>query len=303
MNIKYIPESDIRGLAGFYFLALFLWPLYLFVLPAIFYSCGYWTVLPMIFPGLFLFTWMGFLMHESWHKYVPNVNSGFFYTVFSLMLLSDPQLYNIIHKTHHGEVHSYNDAEFHPLGEIKSRGLRVLYSWLEVVFGIAFLVAAASLTVPRDPRFAGTYRLWKLVVSTAAWLAFYGALAFLSHSVFAIPLSMVTGVYIATFWSGSFFLHQSQLVEHGNLIVAGNFKQRNLQVRNLGHSGIIERLFLFLTHDDSREHVLHHSMTAVHTRPFPGVIPLPEKAIIITLPDYVRILGRMLTGKVDFLMQ
>jgi hypothetical protein len=49
----------------------------------------------------------------------------------------------------------------------------------------------------------------------------------------------------------------------------------------------------------SREHVLHHTMPDTHSRPFPGEFPLPESAIMITMRVYLRILGRMLVGKVD----
>jgi hypothetical protein len=112
-------------------------------------------------------------------------------------------------------------------------------------------------------------------------------------------LIRIVALYILIFWLGSFFLHQSQLIEHGNLIVEGDFFRRNTQTRNLKRSGIMERIFLFLTHNDSREHVLHHTKTAVHSRPFPEIIPLPEKAVSISMVDYIRILSGMLIGKTE----
>jgi hypothetical protein len=56
-------------------------------------------------------------------------------------------------------------------------------------------------------------------------------------------------------------------------------------------------IYLFLTHNDSREHVLHHTLTSIHSRPFPGGIPLPDEAVMITVGDYLRILGQLLIGK------
>ena len=88
-------------------------------------------------------------------------------------------------------------------------------------------------------------------------------------------------------------------MEHGNLIVEGDFHRRNMRSRNLKPSGIAEKLFLFLTHNDSREHVLHHTLTNVYSRPFPGTVPLPEGAVMITLREYFQILQRMLAGRVD----
>jgi hypothetical protein len=112
-------------------------------------------------------------------------------------------------------------------------------------------------------------------------------------------MSQALLAFALTYWLGSFFLHQSQLVEHGNLIINGTFYQRNIRTRNLLPGGIFEKIFLFFTHNDSREHVLHHTMPDTHSRPFPGEFPLPESAIMITMRVYLRILGRMLVGKVD----
>lgn len=294
-----IPEARVRKLAIYDYLVLILWPLFLFLLPPIFNFSIWLAMLYMIFPGLYIFTWVGYLMHESWHKYLPNVSNSFFYNVFALMLLSDPQLYDIVHSTHHGQVNTYEDAEFHPLGQIKSRGLRILHNWLEVLFGTAFLVVAANLTVPFNPLYTKKYRWWKLPVSTAGWVVFFGGLGWLSHLVFDVSAGRVFLSYGLSFWISSFFLHQSQLVEHGNLFVEGTFRERNLYTRNLSPAGAPEKIFLFLTHNDSREHVLHHTHTRLHTRPFPGLIPLPEGAVWITLGDYVRILGRMLAGSAE----
>jgi fatty acid desaturase len=297
MSDEFISEARLRKLAVYNYLVLALWPVYLFLLPPIFAYSIWLALLYMIFPGLYIFTWVGYLMHESWHKYLPNVSNRFFYNAFALMLLSDPQLYNIVHSTHHGQVNTYEDAEFHPLGEIKSRMLRILTNWLEVVFGTAFLVMAANVTVPRNPLFAKKYRWWKLPASTLAWTVFFGGVGYFSHLVFHIGLGQVYLSFGLSFWLGSFFLHQSQLVEHGNLFVEGTFKERNLYTRNLKPVGLAEKIFLFLTHNDSREHVLHHTHTRLHTRPFPGTMPMPPEAVWITMGDYLRILGRMLVGK------
>ncbi len=299
MSNNLISEARVRKQAFYYYLVLVLWPVYLFILPAVFVYGGWWVLIYLIFPGLYLFTWLGFLMHESWHKFVPTVNNRFFYNAFAFMILSDPQLYFIVHGWHHSQVHTYQDAEFHPLGEIKSRFLRLLNNWFEVIFGVAFIVGMASLIVPRDLRFARKYRYWKSPISIGVWAIFLGVTGYLSHLTFNVTLSQVLLSFGLIYWVGSFFLHQSQLIEHGNLIIEGAFSQRNIKTRNLQPKGLIEKTFLFLTHNDSREHVLHHTQTSVHSRPFPGTINLPEKAVFITMSDYCRILGRMLAGKVD----
>lgn len=90
-------------------------------------------------------------------------------------------------------------------------------------------------------------------------------------------------------------LHQSQLIEHGNVIGEGDWNVRNLLTRNLNSDGILEKFFLFMTHGDSREHVLHHTLVKVYSRPFPGKVPMPEQAVYIRLKSYLPILWGMLT--------
>jgi fatty acid desaturase len=89
----------------------------------------------MIFPGVLLFTWVGYLMHESWHKYVPNVPNGLFFSVLSWMLLTDPQLYKMLHGGHHMNVNSWEDRELHSLGKISDLVLMMIYNYVEVILG------------------------------------------------------------------------------------------------------------------------------------------------------------------------
>jgi len=301
MTTTVVPENLIRRQAVKYWLVLFLWPAYLFFLPPVFARLGIFSLVYMIFPGIYLFTWVGFLMHESWHKYVPNLPNGFFYNAFALMLLSDPQLYQMTHGFHHSKVHTYEDAEFHPVGEVRNRAIRIIYNWLEVIIGVAWLVLIASLAVPLDPRFSKRYRIWKLPISILAWVIIMGGIGFLAHTVFGVSLVQIVVPFVASIWLNSFALHQSQLIEHGNLYVDGTFDERNVWTRNLKKAGVIEAVILFFTHGDAEEHVLHHTLTKQYLRPFPGVVPLPEKAVSITFRDYLGILGRILQGKPDHL--
>jgi hypothetical protein len=203
------------------------------------------------------------------------------------------------HSTHHVQIHTWQDAEFHPLGEIKSKGLRIVHNWLEVILGVAFLEVAASIKLSTDKRFSGKYKVWKLFISSVVWIVFLGGAGYLSHLIFGVTMPQTATAYALTYWLGSFILHQSQLVEHGNVIMEGAIRERNLQTRNLRPKGILEKTFLFITHNDSREHILHHTMTVIHSRPFPGLIELPEGSVFITMPDYLKILWRMLKGEVD----
>ena len=294
-----VPESAVRGQAIYFYFAPAAWVLFLFWLPVVFAFDRWAGIVCMVFPGLWLFTWLGYLMHECWHKYVPNINNRLFYNINALLILTDPQLYSIIHGTHHSGVHTWGDIEFHPFGEVGSRPLRIALNLCEIVFGVAFMMVAGSAVVPADERFREKYRRWKLPFSLLLCGAVYGGIGSLSGMMFGIAAGNVVLSYALMIWLGSFVLHQSQLIEHGNLIVDGDFHHRNVRSRNLLPAGIPEKLFLFLTHDDSREHVLHHTLTKVYSRPFPGTVPLPSEATVISFAQFARVLGRMLSGTVD----
>lgn len=119
----------------------------------------------------------------------------------------------------------------------------------------------------------------------------------MAHLAFNLKAAQIIIPLALNLWLCSFFLHHSQLVEHGNLIIAGSYQERNIQTRNMRNHGLIEKIFLFLTHDDSREHVLHHTKVQVYSRPFPGKVPLPENAVYISFKDYLAILWEMLLNR------
>ncbi|AGK95152.1 fatty acid desaturase [Clostridium pasteurianum] len=296
--MEYISKNKIcREKWKFYFVLL-AWPLYLFLMPMAYKYIGYFSVIIMIFPGAYLFTWLGFLMHECWHKYVPEINNKVFYKVFSWFLLNDPQTYNLIHGIHHSKVNSWEDIEFHPLGKIKNTLLRRLYNLMEIIFGIAFVSFVVNSILPYHKDFKNKYSRRSQVLSIIMYIIIYGGLVLACHYAFNIGYSTIVILYIVNLWIVSFVLHHSQLIEHGNLVLEGNYKERNVKTRNLSNDGILEKIFLFLTHGDSREHVLHHTLPGVYSRPFPRKVPMPAESMYINLKDYMKILWVMLSEKI-----
>ncbi len=296
---EYISEQEIKSQAWKFYFIMFAWPAYLFTLPYVFAAAGWWSVAYMIFPGLYLFTWLGYLMHETWHKYVTNIDNEKLYYVLSWMLLTDPQIYKILHGFHHSQVNTWDDTEFHPLGEIKSRAVKIIYNIAEIFLGIAFISLMGTAVLPAHPKYKAKYRRSSSLLTLLMIALFLGGLGTAAHFVFGVSAGAVAVSYLVSIWINSFFLHHSQMIEHGNLIVEGDYNNRNIKTRNLSDKGFMEKIFLFFTHGDTREHVLHHTLVNVYSRPFPHKVPMPDNAVYITIKDYLRILGNMLIGKTD----
>ncbi|MGA2089916.1 MAG: fatty acid desaturase [Endomicrobiales bacterium] len=293
--MNFVSTEDItKQKWKFYFVAA-VWPLFLLITPWVFSKSMPVALIMMIFPGAYIFTWVGFLMHETWHKYVPELPNNLFYHLFSWMLLTDPQIYSMQHGSHHAQVNTWDDHEFHPLGKISHPFLRRTSNLIEIMTGIAFLVIVSSLTLPFRRQFSQKYRVTSLIVSLLFIASFLGSIALVAHVALHVSWHMIAIALVINFWIDSCMLHHSQMIEHGNLIVTGDWNQRNLKVRNLSAGGLLEKCFLFLTHGDSREHVLHHTLVSVYSRPFPGKVPMPDQAVFINLQEYVGILWRMVT--------
>jgi len=291
---QYISETELSQQSWKFYFAAIAWPLYVFIVPFVYAKTGWGiSVLFMIFPGAYLYVWMACLMHECWHKYVAVIDNKTFYNLFSYMLFTDPQIYRLVHGNHHSRVNTWEDTEFHPFGKIENSYLRRIFNFFEIALGVIFIFSVHMLILPRHPDYKSRYRASSLIRSVCMWILIYGGLGFCSAVVFRLSVPEVTTALLISFWLGSLLTHHLQLVEHGNLIVKGDFNERQIRSRNLRREGILEKLFLFLVHGDPREHVLHHTSVGVYTRPFPGRVPMPENAAYISLSDYAGVLWGM----------
>ncbi len=278
----------------FYFLVV-AWPLYLFILPYVYARVNMFSILFMLFPGVYLFAWLLCLMHECWHKYTTNIPNDIFYNIFSYMLFTDPQLYRLIHGYHHSKVNTWDDTEFHPLGKINNVYLRRIYNFFEIALGVIFTFGIITHILPKHQNYKDKYKRLTHIFSILMWILFYGGMGYLSALMFNLNIYQIIIPFLITFWLGSFIIHNDQLIEHGNLIIEGDYHQRNIASRNLKNETVFEKLFHLLTHGDTREHVLHHTMVAVYSRPFPGKVAMPDDAVCISLKDYAGILWQMIT--------
>jgi fatty acid desaturase len=292
-----ITGAMVQGEAWKFYFAPAAWLLYLILLPAIAWRGGAGAHIAALPFGGYLFAWMGYLMHECWHRYVHAVPSKVFCSLFALMIVTDPQIYRMLHGYHHTRVNTWEDTEFHPFGPIQNRFLRIVNNALEISVGAAYLVLASLVAVPRHPQFRPKFRWLNAAAAVLVWAGYLGGIGAVSHLAFGVPVRAVVLCDSVVLWLGSLLVHHSQLVEHGNLIGVGSWQERNLLTRNLSARGLAARLFLLMTHGDSAEHVLHHTVPGIYSRPFPGRLALPESAVMITLADYGRIIVDMLAGR------
>lgn len=174
-----------------------------------------------------------------------------------------------------------------------------VHNFFEILLGIIFLSVLGQLVMPGHPVHGENFSVRRAALSGSVIALFLGGLLYLSRLAFGVSLSQALTPMAASLRLNSFVIHHSQLVEHGGLIVEGTSEQRNVWARNLKPAGPAEKLFLFFTHGDSREHALHHTLPRIYSRPFPGELPLPEKAVYLTMGGYLRVLGRMLAGRTE----
>lgn len=279
------------------YLLLILWPLYLLFLPYVYSWNNYFGLLFIIFPGLYMFPFLGLLIHETWHRYFDNVPNRLFYVIFCLMLISDPQVYDLVHTSHHADVNTFQDMQFHPLGNIKKRFWRIVYNFVEIFLGVVFVMTIAGIRLPRNPKYKTKYSFGKFIAYLFGRITFIVGMGILCHLVWGVSTYEILIPYLICYWMGSVLIHHGMLIEHGNLIVEGTLKQRNIKTRNMIPNGIIERIILFFTHNDPLEHLLHHSMPQINTRPLPRTVPMPDNSVYITFKQYLMILRDMLMGK------
>lgn len=292
-----IAESKLSRQVLKLYLVFLLWPIYLFLLPGA-WSVSHWLALAlMVFPGVYLYCWLGVLMHECSHRYFPGVNNDLYYNILSVMLCMDPQVFRLTHATHHTKVNTYEDLQIHPLGRISNRPLRILCNFLEIAFGDMYFMIASTIGVIRHPRLRRSYSIRKAIVWHLTWILSLAAILVASSRTFGLTAAQVCLPSLIGMWLCALILRHNEMVQHANLIVDGTLAERNLKTRNMLPVGIAEKIFLFLTHNDPRHHVLHHTLAKVYSRPFPDTIPLPDGAVYVTMKGYLRVLGRMLLGK------
>lgn len=294
INMKNIITNKMVRYQSYKF---YLAPLLFFSYVAIFPYCyehlsfGY-SLIIAVFPGALLYSWICFLLHESWHKYVPNVPNQFLFNLYSWLLAADPQIYRIAHGTHHAHTHTWHDLEFYPIGKITNPYLRRFYNLLHFMLGQVFIYHISLIyQMAKHPKFR-----WHRYLSAFMMIVItYASLFYISHHILNVSTFHVFIGWVMLTIVGGSIQHHSQLIEHWGIIAEDkSLLERNLLSRNLKSEGLIEKFFLFLTHWDSHEHVLHHLHPRTYTRPFLKQIPMPSQSVHINFKEYLGIAWRVI---------
>lgn len=260
------------------------WLAYLLITPWLWSAIGPLALLAVPTAGLFLFSWLGYYLHELWHNYFPGINNRYWYNVVSYLLFADPQVYRAAHASHHKFVHTVDDLEFFCEDWLTDRKKRRRQFYAELLFGTAAWQAEASGRLLKAGKITQSAAFASICVRLAIVVAWFGMLW-----LFAPGLIVYTFlVWIATAWLGALLARHNQWVEHLGILSRGDIIERNALTRNLAPSGLASRLFILYTHADPAEHIYHHTDGRVATRNLG--FGLQPDATTITLGQYFRLL-------------
>lgn len=273
------------------------WFVYYSIIPRAFEISTLFGVALAVFPGVYIGVGAIYLMHECWHEYFSGIDNKRWFKILCALLFTQPAAYNFGHVSHHKDVNTYEDREIHPIGKIESRLVRILYNVLSIVFGSAVLLFLGLGNINDKDDVDGALSTSRgLAISLLGWMVAWGSTILTARLLFNVSFSNIAISYLISFWFSSFCHRHNELIEHGDVIAEGGISFRSRQTRNLLPKSIAEKFFLFLVHQDSREHTLHHTTPSVYTRPFMGDYRMPEGTVSISLGEYLSILRRMVRG-------
>lgn len=285
---------------AFVYLCIAAWFAYFAVVPSIMGANRLLGLAFIVFPGLYISSLVIYFQHETWHNYFDTRFNRALFVVLTTIVFMQPHLYDVAHRTHHARVNTHDDLELYPIGKIENRFLRALCNCMSIVFGSLFLLVLSGQQPDGMPRWRAMMLFLRSVLASAMLWGGVAATALLAGGASVTDLLLSYGL---TIWLVSFCHHHNELIEHGNLIVEGDFRFRSSQTRNLCARGWAERVFLFMMHQDGREHTLHHTDPSLYLRPFIGRHPMPPGATHISFRQYLGILREMALGREQVINQ
>jgi fatty acid desaturase len=278
---------------GCTYVCLACWLAYYLLIPAAFARSAWLGIALACLVAPFIGVWAIYLMHECWHRYFEGIDNRKLFLGLCALLFTQPGAYGHGHRSHHRHVNTYGDLEIHPAGRIASRCGRIVFYTGSSLLGSLFLLPLGLGQSGTDD--SDEARWDKLM--PLAWLSAWVAVAFAARAITQAPWMDILAAYLMSIWATSFTHRHNEMIEHGAVLAEGSLRFRACQTRNLRPDGLPARGFLLITHDDSREHTLHHTHPDRNWRlEAERMPPITEPRPLISLGDYARLTLRLMAG-------
>jgi fatty acid desaturase len=278
---------------GCAYLCLVCWFAYYVLIPSAFAEPVWLGAALACLVAPFIGVWAIYLMHECWHRYFEGIDNRKLFLAFCALLFTQPGAYGHGHRTHHRHVNTYDDLEIHPAGRIASRRGRIVFFTGSSLLGSLFLL---PLGLGQSGTDDSDDARWDQLMPLA-WLGVWVAVACASRAITQAPWTDILAAYLLSIWATSFAHRHNEMIEHGAVLAEGSLRFRARLTRNLQVDGPLSRGFLLITHDDSREHTLHHTRPDRNWRLESDCMPQTiEPQPRITLSEYARLTLRLMAG-------
>lgn len=259
------------------------WLAYVVLAPLLWLQSPWLALLVIPLIGGYLASWLLYYRHELWHNYFPGLNNERALDLVSYTLMSIPQAYRVCHGSHHKHVHTYEDMEFFCQDYATDRTKRRRQFLLEVFFGNIAWEWSTTFRLARAGKISSRDRI-KARIGSLTFLAIAAGLSYWIQPGNTLYLLLT---FVLTAWLGAVVTRQSQWIEHLGIHANGcSLHERDMLTRNLPSNTTLGWLVNFYTHNDAREHVLHHTEPGQNLRAVDG-LSLPKEAHTTTVGEHL----------------
>ncbi|MCF6311301.1 MAG: fatty acid desaturase [Verrucomicrobiales bacterium] len=270
------PYHDARSTYSQTLLILYVvaWPAVILTAPLFWLYSPLAGILYALTIGLHVNTQLGLFYHESWHNGFfkkPRHNRSFFW-IISFYLISSPQFYGIAHATHHKDIHTFNDLEFWPAKEHRSK----LRARIALIFELFLGIIAWQVRVAPAIYKHKNYSSRTSILFIAGWIVMCSGLLYLSRLFYGDSYWYAFLAYGLHLWLFAVALRLLQFLEHLGITAPDlDYTTRVHLTRNTQRQGLLNQLWHKITLNETAEHTLHHQRAGI---PYRRYMPLPPPA-------------------------
>ncbi len=255
--------------------------LYVFAWPAVILTAPlFWIYNPLagilyaLVIGLHVNTQLGLFYHELWHNgfFKSTKTNRFFFWVISFYLISSPQFYGIAHASHHKDIHTFDDLEFWPAKEQRSKTRARIGLIFELFFGIIAWQFRVAPAIYKHKKYSRIVSL----TFPIGWVILFTALMYASYLIYGNLYWYAAVAYGLHMMLFAVALRSLQFLEHLGITAPElDYTTRAKLTRNTRRCGILNQLWHKLTLNETAEHTLHHLRAGI---PYRRYMPLPPPA-------------------------